>query len=339
MIFLTKLLLNWMIYKSYVLEQNINALNEEITLFYGENLGLKNDLKAKIINNNKNSEILRYTQEELIKDKRALINEIENLSLFQKSKIFFVENVSDKLLELIQETESIISERKIFLFADILDKKSKLRSYVEKSKKFACVPCYEDNEITIKKLINLKLKDYNGLTPNNINMIIEHTNFDRSKLNNELNKIICFFSDKNILSDKLEELLNAKTNDDFNKLKDEAFMGNKINTNKLLAETHMEYEKNNLYLNIINQRLDKLLYIQNLNKPKIEDAINSIKPPIFWKDKPVITNQAKMWNKSKIKKILNKTFDVEKKIKTNNLIEKNILIKKLLIDICSLANS
>ena len=116
-------------------------------------------------------------------------------------------------------------------------------------------------------------------------------------------------------------------------------MGNKINTNKLLAETHMEYEKNNLYLNIINQRLDKLLYIQNLNKPKIEDAINSIKPPIFWKDKPVITNQAKMWNKSKIKKILNKTFDVEKKIKTNNLIEKNILIKKLLIDICSLANS
>ena len=328
-----------MIYKSYVLEQNINALNEEITLFYGENLGLKNDLKAKIINDNKNSEILRYTQEDLIKDKRALINEIENISLFQKSKIFFIENVSDKLLELIQETESIISERKIFLFADILDKKSKLRSYVEKSKKFACVPCYEDNEITIKKLINLKLKGYNGLTPNNINMIIEHTNFDRSKLNNELNKIICFFSDKNILSDKLEELLNAKTNDDFNKLKDEAFMGNKINTNKLLAETHMEYEKNNLYLNIINQRLDKLLYIQNLNKPKIEDAINSLKPPIFWKDKPVITNQAKMWNKSKIKKILNKTFDVEKKIKTNNLIEKNILIKKLLIDICSLANS
>ena len=328
-----------MIYKSYVLEQNINALNEEITLFYGENLGLKNDLKAKIINDNKNSEILRYTQEDLIKDKRVLINEIENISLFQKSKIFFIENVSDKLLELIQETESIISERKIFLFADILDKKSKLRSYVEKSKKFACVPCYEDNEITIKKLINLKLKGYNGLTPNNINMIIEHTNFDRSKLNNELNKIICFFSDKNILSNKLEELLNAKTNDDFNKLKDEAFMGNKINTNKLLAETHMEYEKNNLYLNIINQRLDKLLYIQNLNKPKIEDAINSLKPPIFWKDKPVITNQAKMWNKSKIKKILNKTFDVEKKIKTNNLIEKNILIKKLLIDICSLANS
>ncbi len=328
-----------MIYKSYILEQNINAIKEKIVLFYGENLGLKNDLKTKIINNNNNSEILRYTQEDLIKNEHILINEIENISLFEKSKIFFIENVSDKLLTLIQETENIISDRRIFLFADFLDKKSKLRGYIEKSKNCACVPCYEDSEINFKKLINLKLNGYSGLSPYNINLIIEHTNLNRTKLNNELEKIISFFLDKNILSEKLEELLNAKTNDDFNKLKDEAFMGNKINTNKLLAETHMEYEKNNLYLNIINQRLDKLLYIQNLNKPKIEDAINSIKPPIFWKDKPVITNQAKMWKKTKIKQILNKTFDVEKKIKTNNLIEKNILIKKLLIDICCLANS
>ena len=81
-----------MIYKSYVLEQNINSLVENITLFYGENLGLKNDLKTQIINLNKDSEILRTSQEELIKDKRFLINEIENISLFEKNKIFFIEN-------------------------------------------------------------------------------------------------------------------------------------------------------------------------------------------------------------------------------------------------------
>ena len=328
-----------MIYKSYILEQNINALKEKIALFYGENLGLKNDLKTKIINNNINSEILRYTQEDLIKNKHLLINEIINISLFDKSKIFFIENVNDKLLGLIEETENIISERKIFLFGDVLDKKSKLRSYMEKSKNCACVPCYEDNEISIKKLINLKLNGYSGLSPHNINLIIEHTNLNRSKLNNELSKIISFFLDKNILSERLEELLNSKTNDDFNKLKDEAFMGNKINTNKLLANTPIENEKNILYLNIINQRLEKLLHIQKLNMPKIEDAIDKIKPPVFWKDKPIVTNQAKKWSESKIKKIFNKSLNVEKKIKTNNLIEKNILIKKLLIDICYLANA
>ena len=47
----------------------------------------------------------------------------------------------------------------------------------------------------------------------------------------------------------------------------------------------------------------------------------------------------KKWDKSKVQKMLNFTFDLEKKIKTNGLIEKNILIKKLLIDICSVANA
>ena len=328
-----------MIYKSYVLEQNINSLDQKIALFYGENLGLKEDLKKIIKDQNKNSEILRYAQEDLIKNNHLLINEIKNISLFEKNKIFFVENVNDKLLELIQETENIISERKIFLFSDILDKRSKLRNYMEKSKNCACVPCYQDNEISIKKLINSKLNGYSGLTPYNINLILDHTNLDRSKLNNELDKIISFFLDRNILSEKLKELLNAKTNDDFNKLIDEAFMGNKSNTNKLLSNTTMDYEKNILYLNIINQRLDKLLQIHQLSVSKIEDAINNLKPPIFWKDKPIITKQAIKWNKYKIKNMFEATVELEKRIKTNNLIEKNILIKKLLLDICSKANS
>ena len=328
-----------MIYKSFVIEQNINSISEKITLFYGVNLGLKNDLKSKIIQLNKNSEILRYTQDELLKDKILLINEIKNISLFEKKKFFFIENVNDKFLELIKEVENILSERKIFLFSDVLDKKSKLRNYIEKSKNCACVPCYEDNETSIKKLINSKLKGYNGLSPYNINLIVDHTNLDRSKLNNELNKIISCFPNKDILTEKLEVLLNAKANNDFNKLKDEAFLGNKVNTNKLLAQTGIDNEKNIFYLNIINQRLEKLLQIQNFDKSRIEDAIDSLKPPVFWKDKPNLTNQAKKWDKFKVQKMLNLTYYLEKKTKTNNIIEKNILIKKLLVDICSLANA
>ena len=328
-----------MIYKSYILEQNVNSIKEKIALFYGVNLGLKNDLKAKIIENNKNSEILRFSQDQLLKDEALLENEIKNISLFEKNKIFFIENVNDKILELIQKFENILSDRKIFLFSDVLDKKSKLRNYTEKSKKFACVACYEDNEISIRKLINSKLNGFSGLSPYNINLIIDHTNFDRSKLNNELNKIISCFPNKNIVTEKLEVLLNAKVNTDFNKLNDEAFLGNKINTNKLLAQTGMDNEKNIFYLNIINQRLEKLLQINNFNKSTIEDAINSLKPPVFWKDKPNLTNQAKKWDKFKVRKIISLTFNLEKKMKSNNLIEKNLLIKKLLVDICSLANA
>ena len=41
-----------MISKSYLLESNINQIDKNLILFYGENLGLKNDFKSKIKLNN-----------------------------------------------------------------------------------------------------------------------------------------------------------------------------------------------------------------------------------------------------------------------------------------------
>ena len=49
-------------------------------------------------------------------------------------------------------------------------------------------------------------------------------------------------------------------------------------------------------------------------------------------------NQAKKWNKNKINKAFSMSYDVESKIKSNTNLNKNILFKKLIIDICNLAN-
>ena len=37
-----------MIYKSFLIENNINLLKNHITIFYGENLGLKQSLKKAL---------------------------------------------------------------------------------------------------------------------------------------------------------------------------------------------------------------------------------------------------------------------------------------------------
>ena len=94
------------------------------------------------------------------------------------------------------------------------------------------------------------------------------------------------------------------------------------------------------YINTINQRLNKLAETCALTeKTSLENAINTIKPPIFWKDKSVFMAQAKKWNKNKIKNVLNKTYAIEIEIKSNPIVNKNILIKKLLVDMCELANA
>ena len=328
-----------MLYKSYLIENNFSNLKEKISLFYGENLGLKNDFKRIIKEINSEDEILYFNQDEIIQNNNVLIKEITNVSLFEKKKIFFVENINDKFLDLVMEIENIVADNKLFLFADILEKKSKLRNYFEKSEICAAIPCYADNDLSLKKLIQSKLEDYSGLTGNNINMILDSTNLDRAKLNNELEKIKTLFQDKIIKSEKLDLLLNNKSNEDFNKLKDQAFLGNKIATNKLLSETIIDNEKNIFYLNMINQRLYKISETLNEDGKTVEAKINSLKPPIFWKDKPNFISQVKKWNKSKINNVLKETYILEKEIKSNSIINKNVLVKKLIVNICQIANS
>ena len=47
-----------MIYKSYILEKNVNSINEKITLFYGVNLGLtfRNQFQALAQSHNEDIE-------------------------------------------------------------------------------------------------------------------------------------------------------------------------------------------------------------------------------------------------------------------------------------------
>ena len=330
-----------MIVKSFLIEQNINLIKDKnLVLFYGENLGLKNDFKKLIQYNSPECKLINFNQDEIIKNQEAFFSEISNLSLFEKKKIYFINGCNDKILEVIKENEKVINSKLIYLFSDLLDKKSKLRNHFEKSKEAVVIACYADNEITIKKIILNKLKGYKGLSAENINFITNNCNFDRAKLNNELSKILTCFENKNIDNDMLKSLLNYKINDDFHFLKNEALCGDKNNTNKLLSDTVIESEKNIFYLTIINQSLHKLNETSKIAaQSSIDEAINIIKPPIFWKEKPLVKKQLLKWNANKIRKVLRMTYNLEIEIKSNTQINKNILIKKLLIDICELANA
>ena len=327
-------------YKSYLLENNIDLLKNNLVLFYGENLGLKNDLKNKIKHNNKDASFINFDQEDVLKDKEQFFTEILNLSLFNEKKIIFINQANDKFIDTIKEIESKIINQKLFLFCEILEKRSKLRNYFEKNENLGIVPCYSDNEISIKKIILERLKGFTGLTTQNLNIIIDNCELNRAKLKNELDKIIIFFEKKKIEEEKLKKILNIKVNENFNTLKDEALVGNRDKTNRLLGDTIIQPEKNIFYLSLINQRLTKLSEVAYLtDNSSIENAINNIKPPIFWKDKPMFATQSKKWNLNKIKSILGKTYDIELQIKSNSSIDQSLLMKKLLVDICVLANS
>jgi len=330
-----------MISKSYLVENDVEFFRKNnFILFYGENFGLKKDFKKKIENIYKKSHISNLDQDQILKDKNILINELSNLSLFADEKVIFIDNATDKIFEILKEITELKTRNKVFLFSDILDKKSKLRNLFEKTNNLQIIACYADNNISLRKIILEKLKGFQNLSAENINLILEKSNTDRVKIHNELDKIIIFFQDKILNTKKLEYLLDANINEDFNILKEEAFLGNKINTNRLLSDTSLENEKSVYYISLINHRLFKLKEIKNIStNSNYESIINSMKPPIFWKDKPNIISQLKKWNLNKIKKISDKSYNIEVMMKSNIAISKNVLLKNLIVQICDQANA
>ena len=102
-----------MIYKSYLLEENFNLQKNNLALFYGENLGLINDFKEKI--KKKTNTIIKFTQDQILKDESIIFNEIKNISLFEEKKIIFIDDANDKILKIIEEIQPHINENKVFL--------------------------------------------------------------------------------------------------------------------------------------------------------------------------------------------------------------------------------
>ena len=327
-----------MIFKSYLLENNLKEIYKfSFFLFYGENLGLLKYFKKRIINENKDKEIINLFSSEIIKNQDNLFNEVKNSSLFHNEKIILINDANDKMLEILEMIINETVDVKVFLFSDPLEKKSKIRNYFEKSKSLGITACYQDNEIGIRKIILEQLKNYKNLTNEVINIITKVSGMDREKVNNEIEKIKTYFQDKVINIEDLDKLLNITINEDFNRLKNEALCGNKRKTNELLTDTAFDNEDSFYYLSTLNQRIFKLIEIENLKEKNsnVEAIVSNLKPPVFWKEKPILILQSKKWNKENLKLASQKTYEVELKLKSESSVKKDLLIKNLLVELCA----
>ena len=326
-----------MILKSYIVEKNPHVLEEyQASLFYGENDGIKEDIRTQLKKHNKSAEIINLFELEILKNRNILFENIFNVSLFNEKKIIFIHMATEKILnEILECLEKNNKDVKVYIFSDLLDKKSKLRNLFEKNKNLAILACYADNDRTLIDYISRKLYGYKGVTGELINLIITNSGSNRKIIQNEIIKIKDFFIDKSINRNHLLEILNIKNNTSFEEIRDSALAGKKDKINKLLSEIDILNEDCFFYLNIINYRILKLIEIQKKKEDfnTYEKTLENLKPPIFWKDKPLYLEQLKKWNLNKLNKIANRVGETEILMKKNTQIRNDVVIKELIVSL------
>ena len=308
-----------MILKSYEINK-INPNINHLLLFYGKNEGLKNEALNTLIKNKNN--ILNYEEKEILDNENIFVENILSKSLFEKEKFIVIKRVTDKILKIIEILNlKDLEDTTIIVNAENLEKKSKLRTFFEKSKNLICVPFYPDNDQTLSRLAYNFLRDKKiSISPSNINLIVTKCGGDREVFVNELKKIEFFGkSGKKINNENISKLINLNENYSISELIDNCLAKNKKKIINILNENNFNNEDCIMITRSFLIKAKKLLVLSTtfeINK-NIDVTISSAKPPIFWKEKDITKQQIYKWKSQYIKELIYSLNEIELQIKKN----------------------
>ena len=318
-----------MILKSFELNK-LKLENYNFYLFYGDNEGLKEDTIKNFFVKKYQNKIHRYEEKEILDNIDDFYNNVFTKSFFDNEKLIIINRVSDKIREIIEELiEKKTEDIQFILNSKNLEKKSTLRKLFEKQKSIVCIPFYEDNNQTLNSIINLFFRNKKiPISQQLINVLIERSRGDRKNLNNELEKIENFsLNKKNLNIEEIIKLTNLADNYSASELVDHSLAKNTRKTVTILGENNYSDEDNIIIIRTLLAKLKRLVKIYELvdEKNNIEQAISACKPPIFWKDKPLVIQQIRSWKKDGLEQLIYKTNEIELLVKKNSALAKNIL--------------
>ena len=318
-----------MIVKAFEIKK-INLDKTRLFLFYGENEGYKNEIIKKIFEKNYPNQIYRYDEKEIIDKKNDFFYSILSKSFFDNKKLIIISRVTDKIRDTIKEIISTnITDVTIILSANILEKKSKLRSFFEKEKNTICIPFYSDTNETMSNLsLNFFKKKEISISQETINLIVERCRGNRENLYNELEKIENYSRNKKRVNyDEILKITNLAENYNVSELTDNCLAKNTKKTSHILNENNFSTDDCILIVRTLLIKAKRILKLQEEinNNSNIEQVVKNFKPPIFWKDKEIVKTQIENWPLKKIQNVIIKINEVELLIKKNSLNSLNIL--------------
>jgi len=318
-----------MILKSFELTK-IKPNNYKFYLFYGDNEGLKEENIKNLFEKNYHDRIHRYEEKEILDSINSFFNSVLTKSFFDNDKLIIINRATDKIRTVIEDLmEKNPEDIQIILNSKNLEKKSTLRKLFEKEKSIICIPFYEDNNQTLNSIISLFFRNKKiPISQQLINVLVERSRGDRKNLNNELEKIENFSLDKkNLNIEEIIRLTNLADNYSASELVDHSLAKNTRKTITILGENNYSDEDHIIIIRTLLAKIKRLVKIYELvdKKNNIEQAISACKPPIFWKDKPLVTQQIRSWNKNILKDLIYKTNEIELLVKKNSVLAKNIL--------------
>ena len=166
--------------------------------------------------------------------------------------------------------------------------------------------------------------------------------YTQSSLHTIIQSTILLFSinKKNLELEEIKSIINFSGEYKSETLINECLCGNITQFKKILSEIYTNTINQVLVFRILNNKINRLI---NMKKDEskyesLDNLLNSSKPPIFWKEKPLVKKQLNIWKYKDLKKVSYQINDIEALCKKNPQISK-IVFFKFFTEICNQANN
>tara|TARA_B100001996_G_C18571325_1_gene558546 strand:+ start:21 stop:1043 length:1023 start_codon:yes stop_codon:yes gene_type:complete len=329
-----------MIIKEFQLSVSINkeAL-PNFVLFYGPNEGLIRDNILKISETFKQEKVvdeITINGKVIDENKHIIDEETRSFSMFSEQKLIYIENIKEKHLEFFENIEFEGNKVLVIIKSENLNKNSKIRNFFEKHKKYAAIPCYDDDVRSIMKLISQFQLDNKIKFDSDIkNYLIQNLSTDRLITKNELEKILLIIDhkqNKEIKLENVQEILNDSSSNSLNIINEHVMYGK---VNQVSKNLYKIFDEGTNAVAIIRSLLN---YLVRVHKTQIEikktvnfdEAIKHLRPPIFWKDKDNFRNHCSKWPSRDILHCINRLLEAEFMCKSQSSLNNAICEKYIL---------
>jgi DNA polymerase-3 subunit delta len=236
----------------------------------------------------------------------SLADELAAMSLLAGKRVVCVREVDDSLLP---QLETALATRApdnfLLLFAADSLSGSKLRGWAEKHPAIGCIPCYKDEGAALENFIRDHLRAYGLRAPTEVlQFLAQHLSGDRQIILNELEKLSLYLGDEaeQVSIDDVLAAVVDNSDSGLDELTHAVAGGDIARACRLSDKLLLEGTAGVVMVRAMMRYFARLEQVAQLRHEgmNLDSAIEALRPPVFFKQKPLLRAHAARWSSPKI---------------------------------------
>jgi DNA polymerase III subunit delta len=299
-------------------------------LFFGPDAGMVRDRAKRLIAaylgvNHDPFALVELAEAALLADAALLSDELSAISMMAPRRVLLIRDAGDKLTKIIEgAADSFHGDCLLVVCGGELSTRSSLRVWFEKTPATASIACYHDEARDVQEVIR---KSFDAAQVradrDTLEYLAQHLGNDRYVTYQELEKLITYAGEaKQLTLHDVQALVDYNRETSFDDMVNAVADRNLKSLESTLTRLLREGSQPVAYLRALQRYFNRLYFIraqmQALGQ-SAEMVIQGLRPPVFFRQVPILTRHVQSWNSEQIVRALRLLINAELACKTSDL--------------------